>query len=376
MEDAARLRALIDVAVDPIITLDERGLMLSFNPAGERVFGYAADEVIGNNVSMLMPSPDREQHDGYLSRYKVTGEKRIIGIGRRVVAQRKDGSLVPVRLAVAEVTIGGKRHFMGTLHDLSEQYGAEEALARSEARMHELQDQLYRASRLGDLGEMATAIAHELNQPLTAVLNYVQTSRELMDSAKPEAQAKIRDFMDKAVAQADRAGKIIRRLRQLYERGESELLLSDVNGVVREAMGLALIGGSEKGVNVELALAANLPQVALDRTQIQQVVFNLVRNAVEAMSASEVRTLTVRTQLAGGQVEVSVLDSGPGLSEEVASHLFAPFLTTKPEGMGLGLSICRSIIESHGGTIDVTSHPGTGAHFRFSLPVDSEDANA
>jgi two-component system sensor kinase FixL len=238
----------------------------------------------------------------------------------------------------------------------------------SATRLRETQAQLYHASRHGDLGEMASAIAHELNQPLTAILNYVQTSRDMIETVGGGIPEKVRDYMDRTAAQADRAGLIIRRLRQLYERGDAEAIPDDLNEAVREALDLALIGVKESGTDVRLELAADLPEALMDRQQIQQVVINLVRNALEAMAEVEHRELVIRSQFTGDQtVELTVCDTGPGLAPEIAQNLFAPFQTTKAAGMGLGLSICRSIIEAHGGEIWVTPTPGGGTTFHFTL---------
>lgn len=368
------LRALTEAAVDPIIFIDESATILAFNPAAERVLGYRAAEIVGHNVSVLMPSPDREQHDRYVGNYLQTGVKKIIGIGREVTAQHADGRRIPVRLAVAEVVgTEGSRRFVGILYDLTEQRRAERSLREQQERFHELQAQLYRASRLGELGEMASSIAHELNQPLAAVTNYLEAAKSLLAATDPPPPPAVAELLTKGAAQASRAGTIIRRLRDLIGRGETEMAPTDISAAVREALGLALIGAGERGVDVEVSLDQNLPEVPAERTQIQQVVFNLVRNALEAMDGAE-RRLSVRTARgANACIEVSVTDSGRGLAPEIADRLFTPFLTTKANGMGIGLSICRSIIEAHGGTIGTDPVPGGGTRFVFTLPTETDD---
>jgi two-component system sensor kinase FixL len=367
-EEREQLRSILETAPDPVIVIDERGLIQSFNVASVKTFGYAADEVVGKSVSILMPSPDRERHDSYLARYMDTGVAHIVGIGREVMARRKDGTTFPARLAISEARIGDRRVFTGFLQNLTAEKRAEEALIESSTRLRETQAQLYHASRHGDLGEMASAIAHELNQPLTAILNYVQTSKEMLEGVGAGVPEKVRDFMARTAAQADRAGTIIRRLRQLYERGDADAVPDDLNEAVSEALDLALIGVKESGIQVELRLDKELPEVLMDRQQIQQVVINLVRNAMEAMQAVSNRQLIIHTgRAAADAVELSVCDTGPGLPEEIAKNLFAPFQTTKPAGMGLGLSICRSIIEAHGGKIWVTPTDGGGTTFHFTL---------
>lgn len=368
-----KLASILETAPDPVIVIDARGRIHSFNQASMDAFGYSAEDVVGQNVSILMPSPDQERHVSYLARYLDSNVPHIIGIGREVVARRKDGTTFPARLAISEARIGDERFFTGFLQNLSAQKKAEEALIDSSTRLRETQSQLYQASRHGDLGEMASAIAHELNQPLTAILNYVQTSKEMLEGLAADVPSKVRDYMDRTAIQADRAGIIIRRLRQLYERGDADAVPDDLNEAISEALDLALIGVKEHGVDVQLQLAEDLPDVLMDRQQIQQVIINLVRNAVEAMTEVSHRGLVITTERsADSTVELSVCDSGPGLPEEIAKNLFAPFQTTKPTGMGLGLSICRSIIEAHGGKIWVTGTPGGGTTFHFTLTSRSE----
>jgi len=358
----ARLRSIIETVPDALILIDERGLIQSFSPAAERLFGYRAEEVHGRNVSVLMPSPYREQHDGYLAHYLDTGERRIIGIGRVVVGQRADSSTFPMELQVGEVKLGDHRLFTGFVRDITERQSTRE-------RLQELQSELVRASRLSAMGQMASALAHELNQPLTAVINYVQACRRLLAGKDLPPPERLNDAMDKAVTQATRAGQIIHRMRQFIQKGETERQLESINKVVEEASALALVGARESGILVRMELGSDLPPVLVDRIQIQQVVLNLVRNGMEALDTTERRELTIRTgQVNGELVEVAVTDTGPGLSQDVASQLFQPFVTTKPKGMGLGLSISRSIIEAHGGRLLAVPNPEGGVTFRFELP--------
>jgi two-component system sensor kinase FixL len=340
------------------------------------LFGFLAAEVVGRNVSMLMPAPYRERHDGYLENYRRTGERRIIGIGRVVVGQRKDGTTFPMELSVGEVVANGRRLFTGFIRDLTERQ-------LNENRMQELQAELLHMSRLSDVGQMASAIAHEINQPLTAVLNYVQAARRILEDADLNVPPKANDAMDKAVAQAARASDIIRNLRSFIQKGESDRRIEDLNKVVGEAIALGLVGVRETGISVHLELSGEPLLVFVDKVQIQQVVFNLVRNSIEAMTeAGPPRRLRVVTRLCsesadGQMVEVVVEDSGPGLAPEIRSQLFQPFMTTKEKGMGLGLSICHSIVESHGGRIGVEPNIDRGVSFRFTIPLaDDEDDDA
>lgn len=371
-----QLQSILETAPDPVVVINERGIVQSFNAAAIKAFGYAADEVVGRNVGMLMPSPDRELHDSYIERYLTTNVPHVIGIGREVTAQRKDGSVFPARLAISEARGGERRLFTGFVQNLSAQKEAEAALRASEGRLRETQSQLYYASRHGDLGEMAGAISHELNQPLTAIINYVQTCRDLLANV-PEAPANVIDYLDRTAAQTERAGLIIRRLRQLYERGDADAVPDDLNETVSEALDLALVGAKEGGVQVRVDLDAELPEVVIDRQQIQQVVINLVRNALEALEEVDHRELIVRTYTdERGAALLVVDDTGPGLAPEIAESLFAPFQTTKPEGMGLGLSICRSIVDGHGGEIWATAPSTGGTAFHVLLHASTASGEA
>ena len=363
-DSEARLRSIIETVPDALILIDERGHIQSFSPAAERLFGFRAAEVQGRNVSMLMPSPYREQHDGYLAQYLKTGERRIIGIGRVVVGRRADGSTFPMELQVGEVKLKDHRLFTGFVRDITERQTTRE-------RLHELQSELLRTSRLSAMGQMASALAHELNQPLTAVINYLQASRRMLPAKDPGMQERLTDAMDKAVAQASRAGQIIQRMRQFIQKGETQRQLEGINQVVEEASALAQVGARESGIVVRMELSPDLPPLLIDRIQIQQVVLNLVRNGMEALATTtEQRVLTIRTQRSDAEfVEVAVADTGPGLVPEVAKRLFQPFVTTKAKGMGLGLSLSQSIIEAHGGRLQATPNPEGGVTFRFSLPL-------
>ena len=371
LEREERLRSILDTVPDAIIVIDERGLIESLSRAAERLFGYAAAEAIGQNVSILMPSPYREEHDAYIERYRRTGERRIIGIGRVVVGQRADGSVFPMELHVGEMYPAGRRLFTGFVRDLTE-------VQRTKRRLQELQADFLHSSRLSTMGRMAATLAHELNQPLTAVVNYVQAARELLENRTPAMVARIPDTLAKASAQAERAGSIIRRLREFVARGATERQPEDLNKVVEEAAALALIGGRERGVHVGFRLQSHLPPVMIDKVQIQQVVLNLVRNAFDAMQDSKRRELLIETSSdpAAGGTAVVVSDTGPGLSAEILGQLFQPFVSTKKQGMGLGLSICREIVESHGGKLEASNGPEGGARFRFTLPSVSEPVHA
>ena len=342
-----------------MVVIDIRGIMQSFSAAAERLFGYSPDEVIGKNVSMLMPSPYREQHDGYLERYLRTGERRIIGIGRVVVGERKDGSTFPMELSVGEMKSGKDRFFTGFIRDLSERQ-------KTESRLQELQSELVHISRLTAMGEMASTLAHELNQPLSAISNYLKGSRRLLEANTDERSSMMRDALDKAAEQALRAGQIIRRLRDFVARGESERRVENITKLVEEASALALVGAKDQAIRVRFRFDPSVELVLADKIQIQQVLLNLMRNAVEAMQDSAKRELLLAAAPAeNDMVRVTVADTGSGIAPDVASQLFQPFVTTKQQGMGVGLSICRTIVESHGGQIWAEPNPGGGTVFQF-----------
>jgi len=366
---AAHFASILDSIPEAMIVIDERGLIQSFSSAAERLFDHTAANALGKNVKMLMPPPYREDHDSYLDRYMRTGERRIIGIGRVVVGQRRDGSTFPMELAVGEMHVRKRRFFTGFIRDLTERQ-------QTEARLQELQSELVHMSRLTAMGEMASALAHELNQPLSAIANYMKGSRRLLANRSDENADLVRDAMDKAADQALRAGEIIRRLRDFVARGESERRVEDVKKLVEEASALALVGAKDKGVRVRYAFTPGLDFVLADKVQVQQVLLNLMRNAIEAMEDSATRELVVATAPAQGNLlEISVADTGAGIAPEIGAQLFQPFVTTKRQGMGVGLSISRTIIEAHGGSISARPNVGGGTVFSFTLPaVTNEEA--
>jgi two-component system sensor kinase FixL len=368
LERDTHLQSILDTVLDAMVVIDVDGKMLSFNGSAVRQFGYAPDEVLGQNVSMLMPSPYREQHDGYMDRYLATGEKRIIGVDRVVVGRRKDGSTFPMKLAVGEMRRGDRIFFTGFIRDLTER-------EESAAMLDQARSELARLARLNELGEMASTLAHELNQPLSAIANYVQGSRRMLDRLDAEVPTALRGALDETAKQALRAGDIIRHLREFVTRGDTDKGPEDIKRLIEEAGALALVGSQERGITSVFDFSAEKGMVMADRVQIQQVLINLMRNAMEAMRESPVKRLTVRTRpVEGTRMQVEVEDTGPGISDEIAPQLFQPFVTSKAHGMGIGLSISKRIIESHGGDLTVSRNAAGGATFSFSLPLLPEDA--
>jgi two-component system sensor kinase FixL len=480
--------ALVATAVDGIIVIDEMGRILVFSDSCERLFGYARGEVLGKNVKMLMPPPYHAEHDSYLTHYRETGERRIIGIGREVAGRRKNGTTFSMYLSVGETRVDGSRFFIGIAHDISERkrsaevvqrlaaivessddailstdlsgvvttwnegarhlygYAAEEIvglpismlvptdrrdeeprildliargdriehyetvrlrkdgtavdvsltvspvrnsegrtigaskIARNisqrkvhESRIQELQGELLHATRLVSAGQLAGALAHELNQPLSAILNYAGVLEELVAAISGAQGEMLREVVKKITAQTGRASEVIRRLRAFVAKRESEQEIQDLNQTVEEAFALGMVGSSYANVHLKTDFPSDLPPVRIDRVQIQQVMINLLRNAVEAMHSSPRRELFVSTARDGAAfVRASVADTGAGLPPEIVPTLFQPFITTKGQGLGIGLSICRSIIESHGGKLWVEPNEGGGTVFSFRLPIASE----
>lgn len=362
----AHLQSILDTVPDAMIVIDERGIIQSFSAAAARLFGYTAPEAIGKNIKIMMPSPYREAHDGYLARYLQTGERRIIGIGRLVVGERRDGSTFPMELAVGEMKSNNQRFFTGFIRDLTERQ-------KTEARLQELQSELVHISRLTAMGEMASTLAHELNQPLSAIANYMKGSRRLLEGGADEKAGMVREAMDKAGDQALRAGEIIRRLRDFVARGETERRVESIAKLIEEASALALVGAKDQGVRVRFQFDRTSDTVLADKVQIQQVLLNLIRNAIEAMQESDKRDLVITSVPADDDMlKISVADTGSGIAQEMANQLFQPFVTTKRQGMGVGLSISRTIVEAHGGKIWIEPNPGGGTIFSFTLRAVTE----
>jgi len=362
----AHLQSILSTVPDAMVVIDAKGMITSFSAAAERLFGYRPEEVVGRNVKLLMPSPYREAHDGYLARYLATGERRIIGIGRLVTAERKDGSRFPIELSVGEMRSNDARFYTGFIRDLTERQ-------KTEARLQELQAELVHISRLTAMGEMASAIAHEVNQPLSAIANYLTGSRRLLADATDANTIRVREAVERAGEQALRAGEIISRLRSFVGRGESEKRVESMARLVEEANALALVGAKDQGVHVRFEFEAGSDLVLADRIQVEQVLLNLLRNGVEAMAEAETRELTVTTRSVGELLQTTVADTGSGLAPEVIATLFQPFVTTKRTGMGVGLSISRTIVEAHGGTIWAEPNGDRGARFHFTLRKPGED---
>lgn len=363
--EQALLGSILATVPDALIVIDMRGRIVSFSAAAQRMFQYAESDVLGENISMLMPSPDRERHDGYISHYIDTGEKRIIGIGRLTSARRRDGSTFPIELSVGEVQDRGQRLFTGFIRDLTERQQAERRVA-------DLQAELSHATRVTAMGTLASALAHELNQPLTAIANYLEAGRDLLDGEGPADRDLLREAMDESARQALRAGEIIRSLREFIKRGETMRQPEPLRGLLAEGAALAFIGMDSRGIDMDISIDRRVDKVLVNRVQLQQVIINLIKNAMEAMASSPARILRLSAAPADdGRVEIIVADSGTGLDPDMSRTLFTPFTTTKPSGMGVGLSISQTIVEGHGGRIWAQPSQWGGTAFHFTL--DSAD---
>jgi two-component system sensor kinase FixL len=359
------LAAIVESSDDAIIGKTLDGIVTSWNKAAERTFGYTAAEMIGQSILRLAVPERVDDMTEILNRIK-RGERVS---HYETVRRHKNGTLLDVSLSVSPIYDAGG-HLVGAskvARDITVAKRTETALRESQIQLQELQSELLHAARLSVMGQMASTMAHELNQPLTAVVNYLEAARHLIRSGKV-ATERLDDLMGRAVAQAERAGGVIRHLRQFVAKGETERRAEDLNQLIEEALALALVGTRQSIVRVALELDRSLPLVLADGVQIQQVVLNLVRNAIEAMAESDPRVLTVSTHTVADTVEIRIADTGPGISPELGDRLFQPFATTKKTGMGLGLSICREIVEAHEGRLVNAPRTEGGTEFRVTLP--------
>lgn len=371
----SELDALLDATVDAIVLIDDRGIIQRINKKVSDIFGYQEEELLGTNISTLMPTPFAEQHDHYLHQYNQTGEAKIIGIGREALGKKKSGDIFPIDLAVGEVTAGSQRSFIGIIRDITARKRQEEELreAEKEAQIH--REKLAHVTRLSTMGEMAAGIAHEINQPLTAITTYAQACKRMVEKMIAEqlmnneniSLEQITTILEKISTQAVRAGDIVKKMRSLAKNKSSQREVQGINEIIKDVANLVEVDTRNHDMVLELHLADDIQPVNIDVIQIQQVIINLIRNAIDASEPSG-RILLTTQQLDPDTIQVSVQDFGHGIEADELSDLFNPFYTTKEEGLGMGLSICHSLIRHHGGELKAESEAGKGATFFFTLP--------
>ncbi len=358
---------VMDAVVDAIVTMDAEGIIQYANSATYRLFDYPSDGLVGQPVTILMPEPHRTQHQQYVSRFMSTGSAQIIGIGRELTAVTRDGRLFPIYLAVSEISTPIGIFFAGILRDLTQQKIAQEALL-------EQQDRLARVGRLSTMGEMTASIAHEINQPLTAISMYAQACNKLLQSPTVDRD-KLTTALEKLTRQTLRAGAIIERIQRFVRNETGQRELVNLNLLVRDLSHFVAADARLNDIELVYELASPMPSVFCDPIQIQQVALNLIRNAIDAMQEINRRfgnRLVIRTTHAVGWIEFAVVDCGSGVSQDDEPLVFSAFHTTKKDGMGMGLSICRSIINQHGGQLSFHNNETHGATFYFRLPTGGE----
>ena len=361
-----RYRVMVETASDAVVCIDERGAILLANPATTKVFGYDPADLIGKPLTMLMPEYLRKLHEDGFRRYSATGQRHINWQGTELTGLRKNGQEFPVEISFGELTADGHRIFTGFVRDISERKQAEGL----RASLHATQLELAQVSRLTTMGELAASIAHEVNQPLTAVTNNANACLRLLARRNLDPEV-LRCALEEIVADGTRASAVIARIRAFIKKAPAERKELDINDVIQEVLALARRELSENRVLLELQLTNALPLVLVDRVQLQQVLLNLIMNGIEAMAAvtDRRRMLWVQSQVGeAGDVLVAVLDSGTGVGSE-SDRVFTPFFTTKANGMGMGLPISRSLIEGHGGRLWSSPNSPHGAIFSFTLPA-------
>jgi two-component system sensor kinase FixL len=351
-----------------VVVIDERGIVTTFNAAAEKMFGHRAVDVIGANIALLMPEPDRSRHDSYMQRYLDTGEARIIGVGRSTQARRANGELFPVYLSVGEARAAEGRRFVGIIRDLSSERGAEQ-------RERSLELRLAQVDRFNLMGEMAAGIAHEINQPLAAIATYAQAAKRIMQR-EPADMGLLDEVCGKIDEQARRAGQVIANLRKFIRKQEIATQPLDLNKVITDVLNLIEADAHAEGMPVRLDCARDLPNVRGDAVQLQQVLLNLTRNAVDAMrhGPQKQRGIVIGTRAgADGSVRLTVADHGHGVSRQLGESIFHPFVSTKREGLGVGRAISRTIVQSYGGSLSYADNPEGGTVFAVTFPPPGDD---
>lgn len=369
----ALIRAILDTAPDAIVAFDIRGIIRLFSPGAVRMLGYEAEEAIGRHFTMIAVEARRAAFAGNLERYLRTGVPHYMGHVTRAAVLAKSGVEVPVEMRAVETATVSDRLFILFLRDLTQTIA-------NENRLGALSAELGHVARLSAMGEMAAGMAHELNQPLTAIVNYTGAASVLLEEGGDPARA--RELVENAKAQTLRAGQIIHVMREFASKGHVEMAEVAVDEMIRDAITLVFVGPMPHEIRLEQDLDPRADTAVVDRIQIQQVLVNLLRNAVQAMErgASPQKEIVISTRLLGNEmIEIGVCDTGPGIPEAKRATMFAPFTTSSNKGgMGIGLSICRRIVEAHGGKIWVETRDEGGSIFRFTVPTSAagEDVEA
>lgn len=358
--------ALMEAAVDAMIVIDETRAILRFNRAAQKMFGYSADAVRGKNVNMLMPLPHRTRHDEYVQNYMETGIAKIIGTGREVHGLKSDGTLFPMLLSVGEIALEqGGCQFVGIIRDLTQQQATQD-------QVHQLEEQLLHADRLVILGELTAGIAHEINQPLTAIAAYADAGKHLIDRSTDQVNPDIKNICEKVAEQARRAAEVVQRLQKLVRTGTVSKAKHDLNQIISNMLLLFEYELNKSNITLQFYPVKGLQQLYLDEIQIQQILVNLVKNSMDSISAAmqQKGRIEIRASIIGREVEIGVYDNGPGVPQRLRPRIFESFFTSKPKGVGLGLSICKGIAAAHGGSLSFISPEEGGSCFTLKLPLE------
>jgi two-component system sensor kinase FixL len=359
------LDVLMDTAVDAIIIIDSEGKILRFNRAAQELFIYTAEEVCGRNVSMLMSDNHSTRHDEYLKRYLDTGDARVIGLVLEETGVKSDGSTFPLKLSVGEVKGDGGSQFISIIHDLSEKRAGED-------KVRQLEEQLLHADRLVILGELTAGIAHEINQPLTAIAAYADAGRHLVQRSSGGSPENINVICEKIAEQSRRAAEVVQRLRKLVQTGSVSKARHDINIIINNTILLFDYEIQKRLLKLEFFPAKGIDILYVDDIQIQQILINLVKNGLDAIRSSGQKEgrITIHVKKIGKVVSIEVQDNGSGVSQADRRHLFESFFTTKPKGVGLGLSICKNIAAAHGGNLRYERPVEGGSRFTLTLPLE------
>jgi two-component system sensor kinase FixL len=358
--------ALLDAAVDAIVIIDDLGTVLRFNRAAQGMFEFAESEVLGRNVTLLMPEPYHSQHDEFLNRYSATGKAAIIGIGREVTGVKSDGRKFPMFLSVGEIRRETGSHFVGIIRDLTD-------MQETRDKVRHLEDQLLHADRLVMLGELTAGIAHEINQPLTAIAAYADAGRKMSSRGVDFPADELYSICERIGEQSRRAAEVVQRLRKLVRSGAVRKARHDINHIIKNTLLLFEYDIKKTNIEIQFYPAKTIGLLYVDEIHIQQILVNLIKNSLDAISQSGQRDgrIEIRVKEVTPDVLISVTDNGPGVPEANQGRLFESFFTTKPKGVGLGLSICKTIAGAHGGNLKYSLPRQGGSRFTLLLPLES-----